>query len=52
MTDPPVTLSLPGKRSSPRQRRIALYIEAGAKPEIGRFAMSLSKGILLIALTA
>jgi hypothetical protein len=39
MIDPSVTLSPPAKRSPPRQRHIALYIEAGVKPEIGRFAI-------------
>ncbi|WP_191623461.1 hypothetical protein [Pseudomonas fluorescens] len=39
MTDRPVTLSPPGKRHPPRQPRIPLYIEEGAKPEIGGFAM-------------
>ncbi|MGW8462132.1 hypothetical protein [Pseudomonas sp. CLCA07] len=39
MTDPPVTLSPPDKRGPPHPPRIPLYIEEGAKPEIGRFAM-------------
>ncbi|MGF6285547.1 hypothetical protein ABH912_005960 [Pseudomonas sp. BT76 TE3572] len=39
MTDRPVTLSPPGKRRPPRPPRISLYIEAGATPEIGGFAM-------------
>ncbi|WP_161600335.1 hypothetical protein [Pseudomonas mandelii] len=39
MTDRPVTLSPPGKRRPPRRPRIPLYIEEGAKPEIGGFAM-------------
>ncbi|MCK8669317.1 hypothetical protein M1M11_31020 [Pseudomonas azerbaijanoccidens] len=52
MTDPPVTLYPPGKRSPPHPPRIALYIEAGAKPEIGRFAMPLSDRDQPIALTA
>ncbi|MBK5417397.1 hypothetical protein [Pseudomonas sp. TH31] len=40
MTDPPVTLSPPGKRSRPRWPCIPLYMEEGATPEIGGFAMA------------
>ncbi|WP_178113609.1 hypothetical protein [Pseudomonas sp. ANT_H12B] len=40
MTDPPVTLYRLAKRSPPCPPRIPLYIEAGAKPEIGKFAMA------------
>ncbi|WP_322614176.1 hypothetical protein [Pseudomonas sp. BIC9C] len=42
MTDPPVTLYLPARRSPPCLLYIPLYIEEGAKPEIGRFAMASS----------
>lgn len=52
MTDPPVTLSPPAKRSPPRQRRIALYIEACAKTEFGRFAIAPTGLKRLIALSA
>jgi len=40
VTDPPVTLCPPARRSPPRLLRIPLYIEEGTKPEIGRFAMA------------
>lgn len=52
MTDPPVTLSLPAKRSRPLRRRIALYIEAYGEPEIGRFAIALTDPKRLIELSA
>jgi hypothetical protein len=40
MTDSPVTLYPLGKRHPARQPRIASYIEASARPEIGRFAIT------------
>lgn len=52
MTDPPVTLCPPAKRSPPCQRHIALYIVVCAKPEIGRFAIALTGSKRLIALSA
>lgn len=52
MTDPPVTLFPAAKRSPPRQRCIALLIDAYAKPEIGRFAIALTGFKRLIALSA
>ena len=51
MTDPPVTLSPPAKRSPPRQRCIALFIGARATPEIGRFAIAPTGLKQLIALS-
>jgi len=42
VTDPPVTLYPPAKRSPPCLLRIPLYIEEDTKPEIGRFAMARS----------
>ncbi|BFT64737.1 hypothetical protein PMm318_A54960 [Pseudomonas moorei] len=40
MTDPPVTLCVPGKQAAPRPPCIALYIEGRPEPENGRFAIA------------
>jgi hypothetical protein len=52
VTDSPVTLYAVGKRHPARQPRIASYIEVGARPEIGRFAITLGNQKQLIELSA
>jgi hypothetical protein len=52
VTDSPVTLFAVGKRHPARRLRIASYIEAGVRPENGRFAITQGNPKQLIALSA